>query len=78
MNRFASRGDKCLMFWGTLGAMANGAALPMFSLIFGELVDAFNQPCDAGQSADDCYQERVDGVAYWYIITFINSKEEEL
>lgn len=54
------------MITGTLGAMANGAALPMFALIFGELVDAFNKPCSATQTTDECYQDRVDGVAYWY------------
>jgi hypothetical protein len=59
------------MFWGTLGAMANGAALPMFALIFGNLVDAFNKACSTTETTDECYQDRVNGVAYWYVTLFV-------
>ncbi len=39
--KFASPTDKALMALGLFAALANGAALPMFSLIFGNMTDAF-------------------------------------
>ena len=39
--QFASPKDKFLMTLGVFAAFANGAALPMFSLIFGNVTDAF-------------------------------------
>jgi ATP-binding cassette subfamily B (MDR/TAP) protein 1 len=38
---FATSKDKFLMALGALVAFINGAAMPMFSLIFGEMTDAF-------------------------------------
>lgn len=40
--RFATPLDKLLMFIGALGAVANGAALPAFAVIFGEMLNAIN------------------------------------
>jgi ABC-type multidrug transport system fused ATPase/permease subunit len=39
---YADFWDWILMFFGTLGAIANGLALPSFSLVFGEVLDEFN------------------------------------
>ena len=39
--RFATTGDKLLMALGTLAAFCNGASFPLFSLIFGNMTDAF-------------------------------------
>ena len=39
--KFASGGDKLLMVLGCFAAFANGAAFPLFSLIFGEMTDSF-------------------------------------
>eukprot|EP01115_Flamella_aegyptia_P000877 TRINITY_DN1130_c0_g1_i3.p1 TRINITY_DN1130_c0_g1~~TRINITY_DN1130_c0_g1_i3.p1 ORF type:complete len:523 (+),score=224.36 TRINITY_DN1130_c0_g1_i3:102-1670(+) len=41
--RYANGFDYLLMFFGALGAMGQGAIMPSFSLIFGELIDAFNK-----------------------------------
>jgi ATP-binding cassette subfamily B (MDR/TAP) protein 1 len=39
--RFADGFDKLLMAVGTIAAAANGAALPAFSLLWGNMTDAF-------------------------------------
>eukprot|EP01112_Ceratiomyxa_fruticulosa_P021647 TRINITY_DN7692_c0_g1_i1.p1 TRINITY_DN7692_c0_g1~~TRINITY_DN7692_c0_g1_i1.p1 ORF type:complete len:553 (-),score=113.01 TRINITY_DN7692_c0_g1_i1:118-1776(-) len=39
--KFASRLDVFLMIVGTLAAMANGAVMPLFSLVFGQFIDIF-------------------------------------
>jgi ATP-binding cassette subfamily B (MDR/TAP) protein 1 len=36
--------DKLMVFLGTVGGCANGVVLPSFSLVFGQLIDAFNKP----------------------------------
>jgi ATP-binding cassette subfamily B (MDR/TAP) protein 1 len=38
---FADKTDAALMALGTLGAVANGAALPFMTVLFGNLIDAF-------------------------------------
>lgn len=38
---FADRTDAALMLLGALGAVANGAALPFMTVLFGNLIDAF-------------------------------------
>jgi len=43
---FADGLDKFMMIIGTLCAMAYGTVLPLFSLIFGGLIDAFNKSTD--------------------------------
>lgn len=42
--RFADKKDATLMVFGTIAAMANGLILPSFAIIFGRLIDAFNEP----------------------------------
>ena len=41
--RFADRTDAVLMVLGIIGAMANGVILPSFAIIFGEMMDSFQQ-----------------------------------
>ncbi|KAL5220324.1 hypothetical protein ABZP36_025037 [Zizania latifolia] len=38
---FADKTDAALMMLGTLGSVANGAALPFMTVLFGNLIDAF-------------------------------------
>ncbi|XP_008776904.2 ABC transporter B family member 9-like isoform X2 [Phoenix dactylifera] len=38
---FADRKDVALMVLGTIGALFNGVAMPIMTIVFGELVDAF-------------------------------------
>ena len=38
---FADRTDAALMVLGALGAVANGAAMPFMTVLFGNLIDAF-------------------------------------
>eukprot|EP00742_Colponemidia_sp_Colp-10_P003632 GILJ01003866.1.p1 GENE.GILJ01003866.1~~GILJ01003866.1.p1 ORF type:complete len:1310 (-),score=238.99 GILJ01003866.1:288-4217(-) len=40
--RFADRRDKIYMIVGSICAICNGTALPLFSLVFGAMVDALN------------------------------------
>lgn len=52
--RYATTYDICLMLCGTLGAVAFGAAMPLLSLLFGELTNAFGQnSSDVNKLADD-------------------------
>lgn len=52
MLRFATGGDKCLMALGCLAAFVNGAAMPLFSLIFGNMTDAFGPNGTADEVVD--------------------------
>jgi ATP-binding cassette, subfamily B (MDR/TAP), member 1 len=38
---FSDGYDKALMFVGCVAAIANGLAMPLMTLIFGQLIDAF-------------------------------------
>lgn len=40
---FADSGDKVLMIIGTIGAIANGLARPLMTLIFGDLIDVLGK-----------------------------------
>ena len=31
------------MFWGTVGSIGNGVALPAFTVVFGKLIDDFGE-----------------------------------
>jgi ATP-binding cassette subfamily B (MDR/TAP) protein 1 len=39
--RFADKFDKILMFFGSLGAIAIGTALPLFALLWGNMTNSF-------------------------------------
>ncbi|KAL8150337.1 hypothetical protein V2J09_020145 [Rumex salicifolius] len=43
---FADSTDKILMVIGTIGAMGNGVCMPIMTIIFGEIIDAFGQTQD--------------------------------
>eukprot|EP00741_Cyanophora_paradoxa_P003931 tig00000741_g3824.t1 len=47
--RFATPMDKFIMFLGSVGAVINGAAMPAFSLIFGEIMNGLNSNDIVGQ-----------------------------
>ncbi|KAJ6390793.1 hypothetical protein OIU77_024913 [Salix suchowensis] len=40
---FADSTDICLMILGTIGAIGNGASLPIMSILFGDLIDSFGK-----------------------------------
>ena len=50
--RYASKKDLLLMFIGAVFAIANGAALPAFSLVFGDMTDALSDGSDADLMVD--------------------------
>lgn len=56
--RFADKVDYALLTAALVAAAGNGAAMPLFSLIFGEMVDAFNTPD---------FSDRMDGVSLWFL-----------
>lgn len=58
----ADRLDQLFMVIGTLGAMANGAAFPMFAIVFGEFSDVFGQ--DAGT---DDFMSKVSQLALYFV-----------
>lgn len=45
--RFVEKKDKIYMWIGTLAAMANGAALPIFALVFGGITTEFSEGSDS-------------------------------
>jgi len=53
MFRYTDRADALLMAIGTVGALANGMGLPLFSLIFGDLLDSLNDTLDVRSAVDD-------------------------
>jgi ATP-binding cassette subfamily B (MDR/TAP) protein 1 len=44
--RFASTKDKFLMVIGSIAAFLNGGAIPSFSLIFGSMINSFQEAGD--------------------------------
>lgn len=53
--RFATGYDKLLLTIGSLAAFVNGAALPLFSLIFGEMIDSFNSEYSKDKVVDNAF-----------------------
>ena len=51
MFRFANKTDYILMIVGSIAALAMGAALPAFALLWGQMTDSFNKGGDAMVSA---------------------------
>lgn len=44
--RYAKKGDIVLMVLGSIAAFLNGGAIPSFSLIFGSMVNSFQEAGD--------------------------------
>eukprot|EP01132_Coremiostelium_polycephalum_P002116 gene2116-2605_t len=65
--RFADRIDRTLMFFGTIAAIANGAAMPMVSIIFGDIIDAFN-PIKFNSDPNYSISEEVKRISMWFLI----------
>ncbi|KYQ92143.1 ABC transporter B family protein [Tieghemostelium lacteum] len=65
--RFADRIDFCLMFFGSIAAILNGAAMPCVSLIFGEIIDAFN-PGKFNNDPGYGIEAAVTKISMWFLI----------
>eukprot|EP01114_Cavostelium_apophysatum_P016898 TRINITY_DN48_c0_g1_i1.p1 TRINITY_DN48_c0_g1~~TRINITY_DN48_c0_g1_i1.p1 ORF type:complete len:1280 (-),score=427.38 TRINITY_DN48_c0_g1_i1:235-4074(-) len=60
--RHADKIDALLLIFGSIGAIGQGLLFPIFSLVFGELLDAFN-----GTTREEIYDKVVD-LCYWFLI----------
>jgi hypothetical protein len=58
--------DKALMLFGTIGAISEGVVMPAFSLIFGQILDALNDP---GVN----FMERVDQITVYFVYAGLGS-----
>jgi hypothetical protein len=65
---FADGADAALMALGSLGAAANGAALPLMTVLFGRLVDAFG-----GAAAARDVARRVSAVSLQFVYLAVAS-----
>ncbi|RLN29684.1 ABC transporter B family member 21 [Panicum miliaceum] len=65
---FADGADAALMSLGALGAVANGAALPLMTVLFGRLIDAFG-----GAAATRDVVGRVSGVSLEFVYLAVAS-----
>jgi ATP-binding cassette, subfamily B (MDR/TAP), member 1 len=69
--RYATTGDKVLMVFGSVCAMAVGCVFPLFTIIFGKVLDVLNDPAtssDRGKQA-----ESIRGLCiYFVIIAFVS------
>ncbi|EGG23337.1 ABC transporter B family protein [Cavenderia fasciculata] len=74
--RFSDAYDKTLMIFGTIAGIANGAAMPMVSLVFGDVIDVFN-PAKFNADPNYSIESEVRDVALWFlylgIIVFVLS-----
>jgi len=61
--------DALLLFVGCVGAAANGAALPLFSLAFGSMVDVLGPAATAG-----ALRSEVERVAGYFLILAAGKK----
>lgn len=50
---FADPLDRLLMFLGTVGAFGNGVSLPLMTLIFGNMINAFGGNSNTKQVVDE-------------------------
>lgn len=55
---FADSTDKALMIIGSIGAIANGVAMPLMAILLGDLVNAFGQNQNTNQVVDAVSQVR--------------------
>ncbi|CAJ0645863.1 8190_t:CDS:10 [Entrophospora sp. SA101] len=71
--RFATPSDILFMFAGTIGALGNGIAIPVMSIIFSGFIQTFldyNLAINTGQPADGAVNKLEDGVktyAFYFI-----------
>nr|CAG8573010.1 5899_t:CDS:10 [Entrophospora candida] len=71
--RFATSSDILFMFAGTIGALGNGIAIPIMSIIFSGFIQTFldyNLAINTGQPADGAVNKLEDGVktyAFYFI-----------
>eukprot|EP01133_Synstelium_polycarpum_P000374 gene374-436_t len=65
--RFADNIDKVLMLFGTLAALANGAAMPLVSVVFGDIIDAFN-PLKFNEDPNYSLASEVQRICMWFLI----------
>ncbi|KAA0159934.1 hypothetical protein FNF31_04579 [Cafeteria roenbergensis] len=61
MFRFADNLDITLYVISFIGAVAHGAVMPLFAIVFGELLDALSSPDPAYLSS------KIDEIAIWFI-----------
>ena len=66
MFRFADNTDKLLMAAGTFGALANGVVFPLFSLVFGQMIDDFAE-YSQGNTTKDQLVSSIEDVALDFI-----------
>ena len=50
---FADPLDHLLMFVGTVGAIGNGISLPLMTLIFGNMINAFGESSNTNEVVDE-------------------------
>ncbi|GJN36122.1 hypothetical protein PR202_gb24960 [Eleusine coracana subsp. coracana] len=65
---FADGADAALMSLGAVGAVANGAALPLMTVLFGRLIDAFG-----GAAAPGDVLRRVSAVSLDFVYLAVAS-----
>eukprot|EP01135_Chromosphaera_perkinsii_P011481 Nk52_evm6s2415 gene=Nk52_evmTU6s2415 len=66
MFRFADGKDKLLMVVGSVGAVASGAVLPLFSLIFGQMIDDFGA-YERGETDNDVLVSSIEDVSLYFV-----------
>eukprot|EP01135_Chromosphaera_perkinsii_P004635 Nk52_evm28s292 gene=Nk52_evmTU28s292 len=66
MFRYADKTDYWLMFFGTIGAMANGIVFPLFSLIFGKMIDDFAK-YERGETDSDALVDSINDVSLDFV-----------
>ncbi len=67
---FADRKDKVLLTLGSLAAMGAGCVMPIYSLIYGEIVDQFNEESKAGAEKRDAVNKNVIYFLYLGVTAF--------
>jgi ATP-binding cassette subfamily B (MDR/TAP) protein 1 len=74
--RYATAWDKILIFLGTLFATANGAGLPLMTIAFGDIMNAFITFDGSDASKETLEKSAKEGVLFFTLIgvgTFIAS-----
>jgi ATP-binding cassette subfamily B (MDR/TAP) protein 1 len=69
--RYATTGDKLLMVFGSLCAMAVGCVFPLFTIIFGKVLDVLNDPATSSDKGKQA--ESIRSLCVYFVIIAIVS-----
>ncbi|KAA8497019.1 Multidrug resistance protein 1B [Porphyridium purpureum] len=66
--RYADRYDKICIFFGFWAAACHGACLPLFTIIFGDVIDQLGETSDPSAYDPDLFLDQMRTSAIWFVV----------